>query len=401
MAHSCSSGLDDSDFYGSASSSDDDLPNVDQHQLMMFVCTLAAQSSMDGGYSFFGNEWMDGGYSFVDKNVGLRLDVLAVLRATPILFMTLTNFSVAEFDELCATVGPSLSTHACHTGQQKLLLGRPPKLSPPQRILNFLLYMKHDNTNTYDGFWWNWSKSCLCDDTLFVASCICEALEMEIRWPSAEERLELGNFLPQLPGCIGVVDGTLVRIRRPWKHPQHGSWYNGRKKIYCINNIVIIVHHGLFILVESGFPASFHDINTLRHTEFHKTWRAHFTHDDNHFEYVLGNPAYQGGDMYIMRHVGTRELHADADLSTVRAFNKMHVGYRVRVEWGIGGLKRKWRRLSKVFECTRVKFSILFHSAALLTNFLHRRRLDYSVEILGDPNRLVIDGAGTWEDDEQ
>jgi hypothetical protein len=113
MAHSCSSGLDDFDFYGSASSSDDDLPNVDQEQLMMFVSALAAQSSMD---LFSGNEWVDGGYSLVDKNVGLCLDVLAVLRATPVLFMTLTNFSLAKFDELCAIVGPLLSTHARHIG---------------------------------------------------------------------------------------------------------------------------------------------------------------------------------------------------------------------------------------------------------------------------------------------
>ena len=64
-----------------------------------------------------------------------------------------------------------------------------------------------------------------------------------------------------------------------------------------MNNIVIVDHHGLFILVENKFLRSFYGINTLRHIEFYKTWHAHFTHDDNHFEYVLGNLAYQGGDM--------------------------------------------------------------------------------------------------------
>jgi hypothetical protein len=105
--------------------------------------------------------------------------------------------------------------------------------------------------------------------------------------------------------------------------------------------------------------------------------------------------------MYIMRRVGTQELPTDADLPIVRAFNKMHVGYKVRMEWGIGGLKMKWRRLSKVFECTRVKFSILFCFATLLANFLHRRRLDYYVEILRDRNCPVVDGVGTWEGDER
>jgi hypothetical protein len=31
----------------------------------------------------------------------------------------------------------------------------------------------------------------------------------------------------------------------------------------------------------------------------------------------------------------------NANTDIVHAYNKMHVGYKVHVEWGIGGLKRK------------------------------------------------------------
>lgn len=58
----------------------------------------------------------------------------------------------------------------------------------------------------------------------------------------------------------------------------------------------------------------------------------------------------------------------------VKTFNQMHVGYRVRVEWGIGGLEMKWRRLQKLFDLVKTKFAITFRVAALLKNFLHRRR---------------------------
>lgn len=34
-------------------------------------------------------------------------------------------------------------------------------------------------------------------------------------------------------------------------------------------------------------------------------------------------------------------------------YNKMHADYRVRVEWGIGGLKRKFWRLMKQFDVTK------------------------------------------------
>ena len=50
----------------------------------------------------------------------------------------------------------------------------------------------------------------------------------------------------------------------------------------------------------------------------------------------------------------------------------------MKVEWGIGGMKRKWRKLMKKFEATREKFPELFRACAILTNFLQRRRLDMS-----------------------
>jgi hypothetical protein len=33
----------------------------------------------------------------------------------------------------------------------------------------------------------------------------------------------------------------------------------------------------------------------------------------------------------------------DVDHNVVQTYNMMHVRFRVQVEWGIGGLKRKWR----------------------------------------------------------
>jgi hypothetical protein len=71
-----------------------------------------------------------------------------------------------------------------------------------------------------------------------------------------------------------------------------------------------------------------------------------------------------------MQWIGCHEWCLDTHLSTVKAYNKMHVRYRVKVEWGIGGLKSKWQRLMKRFDSTKPKFSHLFHSITLLTNFL-------------------------------
>jgi hypothetical protein len=60
----------------------------------------------------------------------------------------------------------------------------------------------------------------------------------------------------------------------------------------------------------------------------------------------------------------------------MKAHNKMHVGCRVKPEWGIGGLKSKWQRLMKRFDYAKPKFSHLFHNATLLTFFLQRQQME-------------------------
>ena len=92
---------------------------------------------------------------------------------------------------------------------------------------------------------------------------------------------------------------------------------------------------------------------------------------------MLGDSRYVGTEMFIMRRIQGQEMGADIQQSTVDAWNKMHAGYRIQVEWGIGGLKQKWRRLMKRFDNRRPRFGIFFEGAAKLTNFLHRRRMNF------------------------
>jgi hypothetical protein len=72
---------------------------------------------------------------------------------------------------------------------------RPSKLTLEQHLLNFILYTKHNNVTKCDAFMWNWSEFALCDDALFIASCINNALGNEIQWQIGEERVSLGIHL--------------------------------------------------------------------------------------------------------------------------------------------------------------------------------------------------------------
>jgi hypothetical protein len=65
----------------------------------------------------------------------------------------------------------------------------------------------------------------------------------------------------------------------------------------------------------------------------------------------------------------------------------MHVGFKVQVEWGTCGLKRKWRRFMKKFdEFNKTKIFTFFQTTIVLTNFLLTRHIDFMFDVIRDQN---------------
>jgi hypothetical protein len=63
---------------------------------------------------------------------------------------------------------------------------------------------------------------------------------------------------------------------------------------------------------------------------------------------------------------------------------------------GIGGLKKKWRWLMKRFDSTKPKYIILFKTKVIFTNFLHRRRMDFTF-VIGE--QLPNPANHEWDED--
>jgi DDE superfamily endonuclease len=172
-------------------------------------------------------------------------------------------------------------------------------MSSQQRTLNALMYLKHDNTVHYEAFQWNWAKSSISDDALFIYSVINVVLANDITWPNADTRGVLANRVPGFRACIGLIDGALCKIRRPYRNPDHARLFNGRKKMYSMNRTVIVDHDSLSIYVDRGYPGSFHDVTIFRQSELYTNWKDYFTHNHEDIEYLLGDPGYAGADMFV------------------------------------------------------------------------------------------------------
>ena len=158
------------------------------------------------------------------------------------------------------------------------------------------------------------------------------------------------------------------------------------QKMYCMNNVVIVDHHGLFIYIDSSYPSSFHDITCLCASQLHRTWREHFAHndEDQYFKYILGDSGYVGPEMFIMWRIQRHKIGERISQEVIDAMNKMHVGYRIQIEWGIGGLKQKWQRFMKRFDNQCPRFCHFFDATAKLTNFFYQRHMIFDKVLLED-----------------
>ncbi len=90
--------------------------------------------------------------------------------------------------------------------------------------------------------------------------------------------------------------------------------------------------------------------------------------------------------MFIVRRMGKQKLPLDANHGAIEAYNKMHVGVKVPVEWGIGGFKRKWRCIMKRFDYTKPKNLHLFQAIVILTNYLHCHQINFTYKVIRNQN---------------
>ena len=86
----------------------------------------------------------------------------------------------------------------------------------------------------------------------------------EIKWPDEIDCQRYSDAMekyePELPGgCIGFVDGTLIRIQRPPDALVENAYFSGSHKVHSINNIFLFAPNGCICWARINCPGSWHD----------------------------------------------------------------------------------------------------------------------------------------------
>ncbi len=80
-----------------------------------------------------------------------------------------------------------------------------------------------------------------------------------------------------------------------------------------------------------------------------------FIHGNEHFKYLLVDLKYMGKEMLVMHCIERQRLTLSTNVDAIKAYNEMHLSYKIKVECSIGGLKHKLKRFMKIFDCIKPK----------------------------------------------
>ncbi|KAL3695679.1 hypothetical protein R1sor_009755 [Riccia sorocarpa] len=157
------------------------------------------------------------------------------------------------------------------------------------------------------------------------------AMGHEIAWSDRQERAVNSAHFAELgfPGCIGLVDGTLVKLfQRP---RDDGETYFDRKSNYSMNVQVICDQKKRVIYFFAGILGSCHDLTCLRRSSL---WRRFgYAQLFDNMQYLLGDNGYMPLDRHVCSYKRT-----GGDMDKVD-FNTCIAHARVGSEHCIGILK--------------------------------------------------------------
>ena len=130
--------------------------------------------------------------------------------------------------------------------------GRPHKLSPRNRLMLVLLWLKNYPCYFMLSHLFDMSSYTVKSTIYDLLVPLWEIFAPEVEWPTREEWTCMRGGWPQLPNAIAAIDGTSHPIYRPQIEPQE-LFYSGHRHMHCIHTQILIDNQNHIRLIRSGF----------------------------------------------------------------------------------------------------------------------------------------------------
>jgi hypothetical protein len=172
----------------------------------------------------------------------------------------LTGFEDQEFDELFATVESAFL--ASRTAR-----GRGSKLTFKDRLLIFLIYLKHYETYAKMGSDFGFTSSGMQEVIMKTARILRPKLTELFVVPLRKwQQVQAGMFFPRFPSVALVVDCSVQPIYRPIGPFQEAkAFYSGKHGAYVVKREYAHLPDGRFAFASQVFSGAVHDTTIFNH----------------------------------------------------------------------------------------------------------------------------------------
>lgn len=207
-----------------------------------------------------------------------------------------------------------------------------------KRLAVFIWYIANQSSMRQVAIKFGLSKGTVQKVVHHVAEVLSENCDQIIQWPNAERRRSISEgFGNDLPGIIGIVDGTHIEIVNPTKD---GSYVN--RKGYASVQLQAICDDMLLINdIFIGMPGSAHDARVWRLSDIStKVQNGEATNEN---EIILADSAYPCTSIVIPPYKDNGRL-----TRAQKKFNRILSSKRQCVERCYGLLKGRMRKLKEI-----------------------------------------------------
>lgn len=177
--------------------------------------------------------------------------------------------------------------------------------------------------------------------------------------------------------CVGIVDGSLIRIvSPPADHPIYpGPVFYCRKNFYAINIQIICDHNKKILSINARYPGSVHDSAIWMMSNVRQQLQRQYI-NENLTDYLIGDSGYPLEPWLLVPC-------DNPDPNTPEArFNTALSSIRVYIEHTIGLLKNRFRCIHghRALHYNPIKVAKIIQSCAVLHNICRHRAVPMPID---------------------
>jgi hypothetical protein len=166
------------------------------------------------------------------------------------LFWNLTGESVESFNQVVRDATPYITMYTRH--RRLRVRDNPFTLDIRNRILLMFIWLRmYPEVVMLSGLFMI-SPTTVEREIRFLLPVLWNYFKEQVKWPTAEQWLEMANHWNMFPGAVAVIDGTRHRIQRPQTEPQQ-IFYSGHCRYHNFSTQIIMDNHGNIVFIQSGF----------------------------------------------------------------------------------------------------------------------------------------------------